>query len=636
MRISAKIFGIALIVFAIMASASFYTFYKLYKINGELTDISEVFRPLSDRLKHIDIQIINEQLHVARLEKAIEEIALFRSQFEIDKNQANGDELPSQSDIISQAVRGGAEHSDTDEQSATNGTGQPSADPQSATDKTGHSLEQLKQKLAHEFAELEKRTNEVDEAIGTSENIVIEAQERVLSPEKRLLLAELFPHLTAIKQQHQSYHTHALTLVEAFKSNSPMIAQLEEQLEREEEELSKHTEATWEKVDNFTKKAALEAQEHEREAFYASIGLTATAGILGLMLSFFVIRGIVRPVRELLASAERVEAGDLEFHLEPRSSDEIGALTLRFNSMIDGLRSKEKIKETFGQYVDPRVVAGLLDDHATIGFGEKKLVSVYFSDLADFSGLSEQFTPSGLVKVLNRYLEMMSESIRTNNGVIDKFIGDAIMAFWSEPFCSEDKQAPLAVRSALANAALLERFQKEIPELTGLRQHIPWVFQRIGIATGEAVVGSIGSDTAKNYTVLGDTVNLGSRLESANKFYGTVILVCERTRAMTPNIEFRHVDRIVVAGKTEFTDVYEPLGYAGEVAPETLKARDEFEAALAAYLNADWAKARADMVRILEQNQIDPVAAVFLQRLDIILDQGAPDDWDGAWHLMEK
>jgi class 3 adenylate cyclase len=618
MRISVKIFSIALIVFAIMASASFYTLFKLYQINDEMVDISEVFLPLSDQLAHIEIQIVEEELHVERLEKTIEEIALFQAQLEISKTQSTTDDGPTQSDIIAQA------------------TGDPDAGRHAVTEKTGHSLEQLKEKLALEFIELEKRSHEVDEALKLSEEVVKQAQERVSTLEERLLLAELFPHLKAIELQHRNYHTNALTLIQAYKFNSPMVAQLEDQLERKEEELSNHMEATWEMVEQFTLNAVLDAKNDERDAFYASIGLTVAAGILALILSLIVVRGLVRPVRDLLASAERVETGDLRFQLEPRSTDEIGALTNSFNSMVDGLRTKEKIKETFGQYVDPRVVSGLLDNHASIGTGEKKLVSVYFSDLADFSSLSEQFTPSGLVRVLNRYLDIMSEPIRNNNGVIDKYIGDAIMAFWSEPFCNEDEQALLAVQSALASASLLDGFKNELPELTGLRQNIPPMAQRIGIATGEAVVGSIGSDTAKNYTVLGDTVNLGSRLESANKIYGTDILVCARTRTMCPNIEFRHIDRIVVAGKTEITDIYEPLGHKNDVPSQTLAARDEFEAGLEAYLDADWARARKAMHQILEQNQTDPVAGVFLQRLDAILDKGVPADWDGAWHLMEK
>ena len=198
----------------------------------------------------------------------------------------------------------------------------------------------------------------------------------------------------------------------------------------------------------------------EQQALYASIAATATAGLLALLLSSLVISGILRPMRALSSGAKRVEEGDFEIELKPLSKDEIGSLTRSFNTMVDGLRSTQRIKDTFGQYLDPRVVSGLIADQSDATAGQKKVVSVYFSDLADFTTISEQFTPAGLVRVLNRYLDLMSSEITAREGVIDKYIGDAIMAYWAQPFSDDGNQAALAVESALTNVHLMQQFQQ--------------------------------------------------------------------------------------------------------------------------------------------------------------------------------
>src|SRR5262249_22056114 len=142
---------------------------------------------------------------------------------------------------------------------------------------------------------------------------------------------------------------------------------------------------------------------------------------------------------------------------------------------------------------------------------------------------SEEMTPVGLVKVLNRYLTVLSEPVRRNNGIVDKYIGDAVMAFWGPPFAAAADQARPACFAGLEQLAALPEFQDELPELTGVRRGFPIVQMRVGIATGDVVVGNIGSEQIRNYTVIGDTVNVASRLEGASKAYGTRILIGERT-----------------------------------------------------------------------------------------------------------
>src|SRR5438105_3398064 len=234
-------------------------------------------------------------------------------------------------------------------------------------------------------------------------------------------------------------------------------------------------------------------------------------------------------------------------------SARIGRLTQSFNSMVGELRIKAQIRETFGKYVDPRIVAGLIDrPELTDAKGSRREMTILFCDMKGFTTFSEGMTPAALVAVLNRYMTVMSEPVRRHSGIIDKYIGDAIMAFWGPPFTGADEQARLACLAALDQVAGFAAFRAELPDLIGFKRGFPEIDMRIGIATGDVVVGSIGSEQTRNYTVIGDTVNLASRLEGANKTYGTRVLISEATTHLAGDtVEMREIDSVLVVGKTE-------------------------------------------------------------------------------------
>ncbi|MEP3046734.1 MAG: adenylate/guanylate cyclase domain-containing protein [Roseibium sp.] len=601
MRIAWKIFGISLIVFTVMASAAAFSIYKVYEINKELHMISNVYSPLRHEVAQIEVIALQEELHLERAEKLEAELRADRLEaLSIGKSDAEIETALEQSPELQKRIA------------------------------------HLEERLEKDLEIFEKHANKVDELLHSAEVRVRDAQTTTTSIHDKLELAALFPTLVAIETQHSNFHSHAVNLITSSEITNATRERLEEQLESEAAKLTARLDDLREHVTEFTDMAIETAALHEQQALYASIAATAAAGILALFLSSLVISGILRPMRALSSSAKRVEEGDFEIELQPQSRDEIGALTTSFNTMVTGLRSTQKIKDTFGQYLDPRVVSGLIADQSDATAGEKKIVTAYFSDLADFTTISEQFTPSGLVRVLNRYLDLMSTEITERQGVIDKYIGDAIMAFWAQPFCTDGDQATLAVKSALKNIELMTQFQKELPELTGLQKNLPIISQRIGIATGDAVIGSIGSEKTKNYTVMGDTVNLGARLESANKIYGTQLLVCQRTRETAKGIEFRAVDRIQVKGKTEPTNVYTALASAEGMTDDLVSLQKMSELALSAFAEADWNRARKNYTEILSLSPEDQIARVFLNRLDLISAEGVPDFWDGVWHLNAK
>jgi adenylate cyclase len=363
--------------------------------------------------------------------------------------------------------------------------------------------------------------------------------------------------------------------------------------------------------------------------------VTLLAAIIGLIFANLVSGGIIRSVRQLLEGTRAVEAGQLDQSIEVKTGDEIGQLAAAFNRMVVQLRDNERIRETFGKYIDPRVVEGLIDNPTVTGAeGQRRLMTVLFCDLKGFTSLSEGMTPQGLVKVMNRYLSIMSEPIRTNRGIIDKYIGDGIMAYWGPPFVGEADHARFACLAALEMIERIATLRQEIPELLGVRgTPMETCDLRIGVATGEALVGSIGSDVMMSYTVMGDVVNLASRLEGANKVYGTRNLVSDRTIAAAGALEVREIDRVVVAGHTRSEVIFEILGSKGEFTPQLSSSRDGYAEGLKAYRERRWDDAIAALNAALEASPGDGPSTALLGRIENLKANPPSQDWDGSWRL---
>ena len=377
--------------------------------------------------------------------------------------------------------------------------------------------------------------------------------------------------------------------------------------------------------------------EQSRSVRYGII-LLAAALAIGLVVAAAMTMNLVRPLRRLLKGAIAVQGGSLDTELPVTSRDEIGDLTAAFNAMVRELRSKARVRETFGKYLDPRIVEGLIERPELLGSkGERRVMTVCFTDMQGFTSLSEGVTPGALVSVVNRYLATMSEPIRRSGGIIDKYVGDAIMAFWGPPFTAANEQARLACEATLGQLGLLPSFRQSLPEVLGIKRNVPHVDMRIGIASGDVVVGNIGPDLSMSYTVMGDAVNLASRLENVNKVYGTHILVSAMTQEMAKDAyEFREIDSILVVGKEEPEQVFELLGRQGEVAQSTLDLAARFALGLVAYRRQAWMDALAAFRSCLELAPGDSPARVFLDRIPLLSAQPLPENWDGVWILSEK
>ena len=375
----------------------------------------------------------------------------------------------------------------------------------------------------------------------------------------------------------------------------------------------------------------------QRQAIWISAIVTAIAAVLGFVFAMMVGSGITQPVLRLLEGTREIEAGRLDRSIAVTTGDEIGQLSAAFNRMIERLRQNQRIRETFGRYVDPRIAEGLLDQSAAATEGQRRVMTVMFCDMKGFTSLSEGVTPQGLVKLMNLYLSRMSEPIHAHRGVIDKYIGDAIMAYWGPPFVAEAEQAQFALLAAIDMIGRVDALLKELPEHLGVRSIPAECDIRIGIATGDALVGSIGSDYMMSFTVMGDTVNLASRLEGANKIYNSRCLISAATAKICgSDVELREIDSLVVVGRSQPQTVYEVLGRVGELASAQTQARLHYARGLAAYRGRRWDEARHAFAAALKALPGDGPSLALLARMDGFSQNPPADDWDGSWRLEQK
>src|SRR5262245_35912854 len=475
-----------------------------------------------------------------------------------------------------------------------------------------------------------------DEEIAKARRHINEQIADPLDFDDNVALARLDDKIEALQQERRRYEAVLAKLLVAAKAgHRERTSELLAALDDLRDDFDRKIAAARSEMRRLAGAAIVGTRVYQQRVVKLSLALLVIAGVLGVLVAAIVTIGLVRPVHRLLAGTAAVERGALDTVIPITSRDEIAQLTRSFNSMVGELRLKAQIRETFGKYVDPRIVAGLLDrPELTDAKGSRRVMTILFCDMKGFTEFSEGMTPAGLVNVLNRYMTVMSEPVRNNNGIIDKYIGDGIMAFWGPPFTGAEEQARLACMAALEQLAVLSAFRSELPELTGLKRGLPEIDLRIAIEHGEDVAGSIGSEQTRNYTVIGDAVNLASRLEGANKVYGTRVLISEATnRLAAASIETREIDTVLVVGKTEPQRIFELLGHKGTLTSERIALRDAFAEALEAYRRGAWNEARAGFEGCLGVAPCDGPSKVFLSRLNRFCVTAPSADWNGVWSL---
>ena len=293
--------------------------------------------------------------------------------------------------------------------------------------------------------------------------------------------------------------------------------------------------------------------------------------------------------------------------------------------------AKQAITGMFGQYVPPDLVKQMgSSPNSALSFdGERREMTVLFADIRNFTSISEGMEPGELKDMLNRYFTPMTKIIFEQQGTIDKYIGDMVMAFWGAPI--EDKNH--AVHGLTAALQMQEKSKALTAEFKALGY--PQIQIGVGLNSGEMNVGNMGSEYRRSYTVLGDNVNLGSRVESLTKFYGADTLVAENTyHACKDHFIFRLADKVQVKGKEESVSLYEPLGLKGEVNNEALVELAEYESAISDYLSGDWKQASTKFTNLLSQNQQSVLYKLYKDR---VTDNQPPEEnWDGVFRHTSK
>jgi len=272
--------------------------------------------------------------------------------------------------------------------------------------------------------------------------------------------------------------------------------------------------------------------------------------VLGVAISaFFIVRSLLRPLGALSRAMTEVAGGKLDIQVPVTSNDEVGELTGQFNNMVEGLRERELIRETFGRYVDESVAAAILRRQGdNVLAGETAEATILFTDIAGFTTIAEYLTPHELVEALNEYLETVLAPIRAHGGVVNTFIGDGLFASFNMPLACENHSIA-AVRAAID-------IERAVGARTFGAQGVA-LDTRIGISSGPVIGGSVGAGERLSFTLLGDTVNLAARLEELNKQYGTRILVSQSTRQTCgKRFAFHDLGRVVVRGRSDTVAIF--------------------------------------------------------------------------------
>ena len=316
----------------------------------------------------------------------------------------------------------------------------------------------------------------------------------------------------------------------------------------------------------------------------------------------------------------------------PLQSEGEGEEVLGTLVMMEDISSEKRVKATMARYMDPALADQLIGAGEELLGGQSKTATVLFSDIRGFTTLTEELGAQGTVQLLNEYFTLMVDCIEDEGGMLDKFIGDAIMAIFGVPLTHEDDD-DRGVRCACDMMRVLTQFNVE----RKAKDLIP-VDIGVGVNSDSVVSGNIGSPKRMDYTVIGDGVNLAARLESACKQYGAHVLVSEYTMAaLKGTFRSREVDRVVVKGKTQPVGVHEILDYhTPESFPNVVEVLSLFKDGLEMYRGANFSAAKEAFVQGLSLNPDDKASAMYVERCDLLLANPPPEDWDGVWVMQSK
>jgi adenylate cyclase len=359
---------------------------------------------------------------------------------------------------------------------------------------------------------------------------------------------------------------------------------------------------------------------------------------LGLMFAvisiFYIARSLSRPLESLTQTVKKIDEGDYQQTDILHRKDEIGTLSSAVNRMSKGLKERDQVRNLLGKVVSPEIATELLSKKIDLG-GENRQATILFSDIRKFTGFCEKSEPKEILNLLNRYLGGMTKAIESHKGVIDKYIGDAIMALFGVPV-ELDNAPEQSINAALAMVNALDVLNKELE-----KEALDPIHMGIGINTDMVVAGNMGSVNRLNYTVIGDGVNVASRLEGLTKYFGVSIIVSESTAMACPDIIFRDLGSVLVKGKEKGIRVYEPLDLT-ELSPNERKLLDQHNMGIKLFRRQDWQQSKAIFEGIMASKEclskVDrrKVYQLYIDNIEVNSVRGMPENWSGELVFTTK
>lgn len=377
------------------------------------------------------------------------------------------------------------------------------------------------------------------------------------------------------------------------------------------------------------------------EPAYTSAAEMVAVIVFGLLTSF--VLPILSPIVAtlaffgmiIMALAVNMYMWSVQLHILPLAVTLMTLIGIYTLNMVFGYlfetRTRTHMDSLFGQYVPPDLVKEMSRDPENYSLASQKLeLSVLFSDIRDFTSISESLDATELSELINQYLTPMTRIVHVTKGTIDKYIGDAIMAFWGAPL-KDSHHAARALGAGLEMLAALDSLNEEFE-----KKGWPHLAIGIGINSGPMNVGNMGSEFRQAYTVMGDAVNLGSRLEGLTKSYGVAFIVSEFTRWAAPEFFYRELDRVRVKGKAEPVTIYEPLGMKDQLPSQVIEDARLFENALRYYREQKWAEAGKILSELIIVEPDSFLFKLYLERVEIFKQDPPEADWDGVFIYKTK
>tara|TARA_E500000331_G_scaffold237814_1_gene228160 strand:- start:701 stop:2506 length:1806 start_codon:yes stop_codon:yes gene_type:complete len=570
--VRSKIMGIAMGMLILFLIISSFSTFRLLHIKHELMDLSRYTIPIIDTVSLMRVYVFKQEIHLQRLFKYYEQVPL--------KNQKIENESQKYRMLLA----------------------------------TVNHLQKKAQQLANDGIANAKISSDAD------------------------IYRNVLKVLATVIAKYRQVNDHGLDIIAALaKGNAQAARTSQGKLDEEVNDLNEHIETLSHDLGKITSASISAAESHEEDVFWLAVSATGLAVFLGLFFGIATTAKFTGPIRDLSKKMAQVDDGNLSVELMIRSNDEIGQLSSSFNTMIEELRLKAHIEETFGKYVDPRVVEKMISSiNPGETEGERRSMTVMFAGIAGIENLNTEIEPEALTKFYNEYLELIGSPLSENQGVLDKFIGTVMMGFWGKPFTGSDEHADLALKTASDLIASKSDIEELLSRHLGKKTNTPKSVLTIGVATGEMIVGNMGSPSSMAFTVMGDVVNNASRLKGASKQFGVPLLCSEETlKAAGDSHHFREVDKILAMGMDSPMGVYEYLpklpAYEAYKS-ETLKLYSD---GLAAYRSGDWAAARKLWDIFAKIVPGDKAVKIMSARLDKLEIDGA-QDWNGVWQMNSK